>query len=45
MMSEIGFVDIGVSERYDTFGNAKGEAKARKFEVYGHAFAARKPGE
>jgi hypothetical protein len=43
MMSEIGFVDIEISDPYDTFGQAKGEANARKFDVYGHVFAARKP--
>lgn len=43
MMREIGFVDIRTSEPYDTFGQARGEAKARKFEVYGYTFLARKP--
>jgi hypothetical protein len=43
MLSEIGFVDIEISDPYDTFGQAKGEANARKFEVYGYSFLARKP--
>lgn len=43
MLEEIGFVDVRVSHPYDTFGGARGEAKARKFEVYGYAFLARKP--
>jgi hypothetical protein len=28
----------------DTFAGAGGEDKARRFEVYGYAFLARKPG-
>ncbi len=28
---------------YDTFGNARGEAKARLYEVYGYGFLARRP--
>lgn len=43
MMSEIGFVDIRTSAPYDTFGAARGEDKARNFEVYGYTFWARKP--
>jgi hypothetical protein len=27
----------------DTFGGAKGEPNARRFEVFGYAFIARKP--
>lgn len=42
-MSETGFVEIQIGEPYDTFGNAKGEPNARKFEVYGYTFLARKP--
>ncbi len=42
-MTEMGFVDIQVSQPYDTFGEAKGEKKARLFEVYGYTFLARKP--
>ncbi|HXV09321.1 MAG TPA: hypothetical protein VD839_00815 [Burkholderiales bacterium] len=44
MMKEIGFVDVQVSKRYDTFGEARGEKSARRFEVYGYTFMARKPG-
>ena len=44
MLSEVGFVDVRVSEPFDTFGGARGEAKARAFEVYGYTFLARKPG-
>lgn len=43
MMKEIGFIDIQVSKPFDTFGEARGEEKARKFEVYGYTFMARKP--
>jgi hypothetical protein len=44
MMSEMGFVDIRISDRVDTFGQARGEKKARQFDVYGYSFLARKPG-
>jgi len=44
MMRETGFVDIEVSEPYDTFGKARGEKNARLFEVYGYTFLAHKPG-
>jgi hypothetical protein len=43
MMTEMGFVDIQVSQPYDTFGEARGEKKARLFQVYGYTFLARKP--
>jgi hypothetical protein len=43
MLSEIGFVDIETSPPYDTFGEARGENNARRFDVYGYAFLARKP--
>jgi len=44
MMRQTGFVDIEVGEPVDTFGGAGGEANARTFAVYGHAFLAHKPG-
>jgi len=44
MMKEVGFVDIQVSRPFDTFGEARGEKNARRFEVYGYTFMARKPG-
>ena len=44
MLAEIGFVDIKISQPYDTFGEARGEKKARLFAVYGFTFLARKPG-
>lgn len=43
MLSETGFVDIRTSLPYDTFGGARGEAKARKFAVFGYTFLAQKP--
>jgi len=43
MLTEIGFIDIEIGPPVDTFGGAHGEANARTFEVYGHAFLARKP--
>jgi hypothetical protein len=43
MLEEIGFIDIRISAPYDTFGEARGERKARLFAVYGYTFQARKP--
>ena len=43
MLTEIGFVDIEIGPPVDTFGDARGEANARTFEVYGYAFLAHKP--
>jgi hypothetical protein len=44
MLEESGFVDVRVGGKVDTFGGADGEEKARRFEVYGYSFLARKPG-
>ena len=43
MLDEIGFVDIRVSDPFDTFGGARGERKARQFDVHGQTFVARNP--
>ena len=43
MLENAGFVDVRIGGAVDTFGGAIGEEKARAFEVYGHAFLARKP--
>jgi hypothetical protein len=43
MLEDTGFVDVTISEPSDTFGGAKGEEKARAFEVYGYAFLCRTP--
>lgn len=43
MLEEIGFVDVRIGAAADTFGEAPGEKNARRFEVYGYPFLARKP--
>ena len=43
MLAEIGFVDIEVGGKVDTFGGARGEENARTYEVFGYSFMARKP--
>jgi len=43
MLGDTGFVDIQISQPYDTFGEARGEKKARLFEVNGYTFLAYKP--
>jgi hypothetical protein len=43
MLEEIGFTDIRIGERVDTFGGASGEEKARAYEVFGYSFLARNP--
>jgi len=44
MLEEIGFVDVRIGPPVDTFRGAGGEPNARRFEVFGYAFLARKPG-
>ena len=44
MLADSGFADIQISQPYDTFGEARGEKKARLFDVYGYSFLARRPG-
>jgi hypothetical protein len=44
MLEEAGFVDVRIGSPVDTFGGAKGEEKARAYEVFGYSFLARKPG-
>lgn len=43
LMLDAAFVAVEVGPAVDTFGDAPGEANARRFDVYGHAFFARKP--
>jgi hypothetical protein len=43
MLHDIGFIDVRIGKPCDTFGEARGEKKARVFEVYGYAFLAVKP--
>ena len=42
MLEEVGFVDVMIGEPVDTFAGASGEKNARRFEVYGYPFLARK---
>jgi hypothetical protein len=43
MLEEIGFVDVQIGVPIDTFGSASGEKNARRFEVFGYPFLARRP--
>jgi len=43
MMEANGLVEVRIGPSVDTFGGAKGEPNARKFEVFGYAFLGRKP--
>jgi hypothetical protein len=43
MLEEMGFVAVKVGPPVDTFAGASGEKNARRFEVYGYPFLARKP--
>ena len=43
MLEDCGFDDVLIGPAVDTFGGARGEAKARSFEVFGYAFLARRP--
>ena len=43
MIEDSGLVDVAIGPPVDSFGGAGGEAKARKFEVFGYAFLGRKP--
>ena len=43
MLEDSGFTGVVIGEAMDTFGGAKGEDKARQFEVYGYAFLATRP--
>ena len=42
MIEDSGFTDVRIGQAVDTFGGAKGEPNARKFEVFGYAFVAHK---
>jgi len=41
-MEEAGFERVAIGPPMDTFGGASGERNARRFEVYGYAFMARR---
>ncbi len=43
MLEQAGFIEVKVGSQCDTFADAAGEKKARRFQVYGYAFLARKP--
>ena len=43
MLEDSGFASVAIGPPVDTFGGAGGEDNARAYEVYGHAFLARKP--
>jgi hypothetical protein len=40
---ESGFVDVVIGPSVDTFAGARGQGKARAFDVHGYAFLARRP--
>jgi hypothetical protein len=42
LLEEMGFVDVTIGAPMDTFQGARGEKNARRFEVYGYPFLARK---
>jgi hypothetical protein len=44
MIEDSGFVGVEISDAVDTFAGARGEEKARAYEVFGFTFLARKPG-
>jgi len=44
MLQDSGFTGVVTGDAVDTFGGARGEDKARAFEVYGYAFLAHRPG-
>jgi hypothetical protein len=44
MLEDTGFTDVRIGAPVDTFGGARGEAKARAYEVFGYPFLAVKPG-
>ena len=43
MLEETGFAEVAVGPAVDTFGGAKGEDKARAFDVFAYSFLARRP--
>jgi SAM-dependent methyltransferase len=43
ILGDAGFDAVEVGPAVDTFGGAPGEPNARRFEVFGHPFLARKP--
>ncbi len=43
LLEDAGFVDVEIGDAVDTFAGAPGEDRARDYDVYGHAFLARRP--
>ena len=43
MLQDSGFTDVVTGAAVDTFGGAKGEDRARAYDVYGYAFIATRP--
>lgn len=43
MLEETGFIDVEIGEGTDVFAGASGETNARRYEVGGFTFKARKP--
>lgn len=43
MLEETGFIEVKIGSACDTFGEAGGQEKARKYDVYGYAFLTQKP--
>jgi len=43
MLEEVGFAAVTIGPPIDTFEGASGEKNARRFEVFGYPFIARKP--
>ena len=41
MLAQCGFDQVQIGPAYDTFGDARGEANARAFAVFGYPFLAR----
>jgi hypothetical protein len=40
MLEDSGFSNVVIGSAVDTFGGARGESKARSFDVYGYPFMA-----
>jgi hypothetical protein len=43
MLEQCGFSDVVTGPPVDTFRGARGQDKARSYEVFGYAFLARRP--
>lgn len=43
MLQDSGFTDVVIGQAVDTFAGAKGEDKARAYDVHGYAFMSTRP--